>query len=125
MSNQLAQELTPAIETPARPETDKRRLMLAVLEEALTTFQRGLVSDVAERRKHACEVEAWAASDAVDWPFAFENVCDCLGIDPDYVRRRMSKLRRSAYGSQPNNGKRAAGKDKTDGARTAGRTRGH
>ena len=125
MSNQLAQDLTPAIEVSTQPETDKRRLMLAVLEEALTTFQRGLVSNVAERRKHACEVEAWAASDAVDWPFAFENVCDCLGIDPDYVRRRMSKLRRSAYGSQPENGKRTAGADKTNGTRTASRTRGH
>ena len=125
MSNQLAQELNPTVEVSAHPESDKRRLMLAVLEEALTTFQRGLVSDVAERRKHACEVEAWAASDAVDWPFAFENVCDCLGISPDYVRRRMGKLRRSAYGSGPQNGKRRAGADKTSDARTASRTRSH
>ena len=125
MSNHRIQELTPAVEVAPKPESDKRRLMLAVLEEALTTFQRGLVSDVAERRKHACEVETWVASDAVDWPFAFENVCDCLGIEPDYVRRRMNALRRSIYGSLKRNDKRRAGVEKTRDTREAVSNHGH
>jgi hypothetical protein len=125
MSNHRIQELTPVVEVAPKPESDKRRLMLAVLEEALTTFQRGLVSDVAERRKHACEVETWVASDAVDWPFAFENVCDCLGIEPDYVRRRMNTLRRSIYGSLKRNDKRRAGVKKTHDTREAVSIHGH
>jgi hypothetical protein len=125
MSNHRIQELTPVVETAPKPESDKRRLMLAVLEEALTTFQRGLVSDVAERRKHACEVETWVASDAVDWPFAFENVCDCLGIEPDYVRRRMNTLRRDIYGSKSRNGKRPTGVRRTRDTRATVSSHGH
>lgn len=104
MSSPITQELTPAVELSARPDSEKRRLMLAVLEEALLTFKRGLTSKVAERRKHACEVEAWAASSAVDWPFAFENVCAVLSIDPDYVRARMRRLRRDTLETKTGTG---------------------
>jgi len=75
--------------------------MLAVLEEALVTFQRGLNSPKAEQRRHFYEVDRWVASNDTDWPFSFENICTCLRIDPDYIRSGLQKLKRDALRGKP------------------------
>ncbi|RMD83007.1 MAG: hypothetical protein D6815_07735 [Candidatus Dadabacteria bacterium] len=81
---------------PDRAANPRNRLMLAVLEEALATFRRGLGAKKAEQRRLFYEVDRWIASDDTDWPFSFENICGCLGIDPDYIRRGLRKLKREA-----------------------------
>lgn len=78
------------IEPSREPEN---RLMLAVLEEALVTYQRGLDSPVAERRKRFCEVDRWVSDRESDWPFSFENICATLRIDPDYIRAGLRQLK--------------------------------
>ncbi|MFT4569256.1 MAG: hypothetical protein ACI91F_000113 [Candidatus Binatia bacterium] len=70
------------------------RLMLAVLEEALVTFQRGINSPVPEQRRNFCEVDAWVASQDTDWPFSFENICSSLRLDPDYIRGGLRRLKK-------------------------------
>ena len=75
----------------------RNRLMLAVLEDALVTFQRGLNSARAEQRRRFYEVDHWVASKDTDWPFSFENICSCLGIDADYVRCGLRRMKRAAY----------------------------
>ncbi|MFQ5477366.1 MAG: hypothetical protein ACE5E4_01985 [Candidatus Binatia bacterium] len=75
------------------------RLMLAVLEEALVTFEHGLDSVKAESRRHFFEVDRWIASEDTDSPFSFENICTALMLDADYIRtglRQKKKLRGSA-----------------------------
>jgi hypothetical protein len=69
-------------------------LMLAVLEDALTTYKVGLASPVPAKRVEAFRVEAWTASEDVDWPFSFLNVCQVIGVSPDYIRRCMTRWRR-------------------------------
>ena len=91
----------PAPEVTASP---RNRLMLAVLEEALVTFERGLNSPRAEHRRHFHEVDRWVKSVDTDWPFAFENICACLRIDPDYIRSGLRRLKRDALAA----GERAA-----------------
>lgn len=83
-------------EAPETTASPRNRLMLAVLEEALVTFQRGLVSRKAEQRQHFHEVDRWVRSVDTDWPFAFENICNCLRIDPDYIRAGLRRLKREA-----------------------------
>ena len=78
------------VEPSREPEN---RLMLAVLEEALVTFQRGLNSPVPERRKRFCEVDKWVSEKDSDWPFSFENICQTLCIDPDYIRAGLRTLK--------------------------------
>ncbi|RMF22424.1 MAG: hypothetical protein D6760_07485, partial [Deltaproteobacteria bacterium] len=77
----------------------RNRLMLAVLEEALMTFRRGLNSPKAEQRRLFYEVDRWVASHDTDWPFSFENICGCLGIEPDYIRRGLRRLKKEALES--------------------------
>ena len=72
------------------------RLMLAVLEEALVTFRRGVDSPIAEQRRLFHEVDRWVRSNDTDWPFSFENICGCLRIDPDYIRYGLRRCKREA-----------------------------
>ena len=50
----------------------EKRLMLAVLEDAIASFQRNFING---RNNHGqledCEVEAWLESDDMSWPFSF------------------------------------------------------
>lgn len=95
---------------PERPSTEPRytrlsrekRLRLAVLREAFGTFRRCSGIEGPRARRLLAEVEAWLASDASDWPFAFVSVCETLGLDPDYIRRgiRQWAARRKAVAEQ-------------------------
>jgi hypothetical protein len=64
----------------------EKRLMLAVLEDAIATFQRtrGGASRAAAREFD--EVRAWLASDDTSWPYAFLNICHVLGFEPGCLR---------------------------------------
>jgi len=98
MSNALAlQEAASAAETSDTASCPQNRLMLAILEEALVTFQRGIGSKKAERRRQFYEVDHWIASHDTDWPFSFENICSCLLIDPDYIRSGLHKMKEKVY----------------------------
>lgn len=72
--------------------TPERSLMLAVLEEAARCF---LNYGTAEGKQRVLFEEArdWFASSAATQLFDFENVCDVLGIDVGYLRRRLLELR--------------------------------
>ena len=71
----------------------EKRLQLAVLEDAILTFERSVGVDGARPRRLLAEVDAWLASDATDWPFAFVTICHTLNIDPDYVRAGLQRRR--------------------------------
>src|SRR5207253_11345604 len=53
----------------ARPP--EHRLMLAVLEDAVRSYQRDLSSSDSRGRRLYREVEEWFDSDAATWPFSF------------------------------------------------------
>jgi hypothetical protein len=69
----------------------EKRLMLAVLEEAIATFQRNVMSDNRRSQRLVEEVEDWTAGAQSDWPFSFENVCAALGLEAEYLRAGMSR----------------------------------
>jgi hypothetical protein len=73
------------------------RLMLAVLQEALGTFQRGIHTRDAKELEAFREVDRWFRSRDYDWPFSFESICCCLHIDPSCVRAGLNLLRRKAF----------------------------
>ena len=71
--------------TPRRALDPERRLMLAVLREAVASY----VAGGRGGRDSAREVEAWFASDDTTWPYSFGNLCDALGLDRTAVRRAL------------------------------------
>jgi len=74
-------------------KTPEARLMLAVLEEALATFRRGVNSMIPTDRQSYREVDSWLRSLESDSPFAFESICWTLGMDPDYVRSGFYEMK--------------------------------
>jgi DNA-binding transcriptional regulator YdaS (Cro superfamily) len=73
----------------------EKRLMLAVLADAIDSLLRGATATSERRRRLCAEAEAWFQSDDVVWPFSFVNLCEALGLDPSYVRQRLARCRAS------------------------------
>jgi hypothetical protein len=69
----------------------EKRLMLAVLEEAIATFQRHAMSDRPRGLRQVEEVEEWIAGNGHEWPFSFANICAALDLDPEYLRAGMAR----------------------------------
>jgi len=70
-------------ERSAQPE---KRLMLAVMEDAVATFQKSVSGATRRQRRLLRETEEWIGSSDTSWPFSFENICAALDIEPGYLR---------------------------------------
>ena len=71
----------------------EKRLMLAVLEKAVATFQRNTHAKTRRGQRLFREAEEWIQSEDASWTFAFENVCHTLGLDPEYLRGGLQRLK--------------------------------
>ena len=80
------QVILPAQATPRRVLDPERRLMLAVLHEAVLAY---LAGDARTTRAGMQELDAWFRSDDTSWPYSFGNLCDALGLDRAAVRRAL------------------------------------
>ena len=67
----------------------EKRLMLAVLEEAVATYQRNVDAKTRHGQRVFREAEEWIRTTNSAWPFAFENICHALEIEPDFLRRGL------------------------------------
>jgi len=66
------------------------RLMAAILEDAvasLTTDPRRCSK--RQRREHLETLRWIKATNDTDWIFSFANLCETLGIDPDFLREGL------------------------------------
>ena len=70
-------------------ESPERRLVLAVLEDAVNVYRRTARKTSKISRAQRREVETWFASNDRSWPFAFLNVCDVLGIEASALRSAL------------------------------------
>jgi hypothetical protein len=70
----------------ALPFGGEKMLMLAVLEEAVDCYKRNLLVKDRKAQNLFAETEAWISARGDDVLFSFENVCDALGLDADYLR---------------------------------------
>jgi hypothetical protein len=67
-----------------------RRLLFAVLQDAVACWFRYRHAGNARGRRLFREIQAWFWSKDRDWPFAFECVCEHLTLDPDSIRRGLT-----------------------------------
>jgi|GEM_PF-7049060 len=71
---------------PPEPEL---KLMAMILEDAITCYLRyGNAKSEAARREYRSAAR-WLFSRDRDWIFSFENICQHLGVDPDFARQRI------------------------------------
>ncbi|MDZ7379247.1 MAG: hypothetical protein ONB06_07855 [candidate division KSB1 bacterium] len=67
----------------------EKKLMLAVLEDAITCFRKYSFTRNGKGRGLFREAERWICDENDDSPFSFEMICDVLGLSPSYVRRGL------------------------------------
>jgi hypothetical protein len=79
--------------------------MLAVLEDAVGTFQKYVTAPNRRGQRLFSEAEEWFASESTDWPFGFENVCQALGLEPGYLRGGLWRWRDAQRGPAPTSAK--------------------
>jgi hypothetical protein len=72
----------------------EKRLMLAVLEDAVNCYQDNVSARSEKRKKLFEESQAWILAEHHDWFFSFENVCESLGIDPAYLRHGLLDVKK-------------------------------
>ncbi len=72
----------------------EKKLMLAVLEDAVTCFQGYFAARDKKEAKLFREAEKWILQhDKSDWLLSFDNVCETLGLNPDYIREGLLRWR--------------------------------
>ncbi len=71
------------------PLGSEERLMLAVLEDAIMCFQKYAWARDGKGERLFLEAEGWILEGDCDWPFSFENICEVLRLDPQYMRRGL------------------------------------
>jgi hypothetical protein len=108
----LAQMMVPDILTPAQyydgvqrddPGTQAiKRLLSAVLADAVRCFQTYAKSSSRPARRIFAETEAWISDCSARGPFTFEVICETLGIEPGRLRNRLREWRvQQAGGMNP------------------------
>jgi hypothetical protein len=70
-----------------------KRLMMAVLEDALRCFQNNADAKSGPRKRLFEEAEQWLCGEGGEGPFSFETVCETLGIEPSFLRKGLKEWR--------------------------------
>jgi hypothetical protein len=81
------------------PETQAvKRLMFAVLADAVHCFQTYADAQSRAGRRIFGETEWWIFDRNSDGPFTFEAICEALGIEPDCLRNGLHQWRIQQFG---------------------------
>lgn len=98
VSTSLSRLLTPTCILPTQttantPDTPERRLVIAVLADAIGCIQRGGRRLRGHKGLTGTPIQVaairWMRSDSTAWPFAFVPICDVLGLSPAAIRRAV------------------------------------
>jgi hypothetical protein len=69
----------------------EKRLLLAVLEGAVSDFQTYATSISGRGRRLFADAQAWFGSTATEDLLAFESICEALGLDASFIRTGLAR----------------------------------
>ena len=72
-----------------RADVPEIRLMLAVMEDAVASYQRHALESDRHGLRMFTEIREWIESEDSSWPYSFENICTALRLEPDSLRRGL------------------------------------
>jgi hypothetical protein len=91
-----------AVLRKSAPSGPEYLLVLAMLQDAVECVQKYRFAVDPNGRELYTEAYDWIASSDRKWPFSFENVCEILRLNPEYLRNglfrwceRQDELRRA------------------------------
>ncbi|HSV06515.1 MAG TPA: hypothetical protein VLI07_08375 [Candidatus Binatus sp.] len=77
----------------ARLVEPRKRLMLAVLMSAVSDCQQRMEQRAgagsSSARRAMVDAVAYVTSTDRSWPFSFENLCEAVGVDAVWLRRKL------------------------------------
>jgi len=73
-------------------------LMQAVLQDAVTCFQEYVLATCKRKQSMHRDAEEWVLSKDQSYLFSFENVCEALGYNADYLRQGLLRWKGTALG---------------------------
>ncbi len=84
-------------------KTPEQKLMLAVLDDAVSCFQKYFTARDKIGRNLFHEAEEWILQQGKsNWLFSFDNICETLDLNPRYIREGLLHWRdhriRERYG---------------------------
>lgn len=74
----------------------EKRLMLAVLQDALDCFQKYAFAKDGVGQQMFADAGQWIEDEDRTWYFSFENICEILEINPQYLRLGVKRWRQNA-----------------------------
>lgn len=78
----------------------EKKLMLAILEDGVACFQKYVFARDGKGKALFREAENWIEEKGGEAVFAFDSVCESVGLDPEYLRRGMRKWKAQALAQQ-------------------------
>ena len=79
--------------------------MLAVLQDAVICFQEYVSAKCKRKQSMHDDAQAWISNTDRSYLFSFENVCEALGFDANYMRQGLARWKRAA---RENGGEKSA-----------------
>src|SRR6266852_2634900 len=67
----------------------EKRLILSVLEDAIECFMKCIDASTSKGQRLFRDADEWIAHEDKRRVFSFDNVCDMLDINPEYLRRGL------------------------------------
>ena len=74
----------------------EKKLMLAILEDAIACYQKYLSARDSKGKALFSEAAEWVEEKGSASVFSFDSVCETLGLNPDYLRRGLADWKNAA-----------------------------
>jgi hypothetical protein len=78
--------------------TGEQLLMCAILEDAVDAYLQHAAATRPDLQERFAEAERWVESEDRSWLYAFETICDYLGLEVDYLRSGLRRWKAKARG---------------------------
>jgi len=98
----------------SRQMEGEKRLMLAILTDAIECLDKYREAEASPGLELYTNTVDWIEAREMVWLYSFHNICELLGLDPDYLRKcviareqTLRSPRKSRLSSVPTNGKQA------------------
>ena len=76
----------------------EKHLMHAILDEAIKTYRMHVATKSGRDYRLFLDAQLWIMDRNDDWLFSFENICEVLGLDPDFVRSGLIRWKEQQSG---------------------------
>ena len=70
----------------------EKSLLAAILEDAVEEYRKYSPGQDPKSKRRFREVEERFNCSDTEWIFSFDNICELLGVDPDYIRHRLPEI---------------------------------